>query len=363
MLSVLVVSPDPAVPGGVSVFVESMKRHAAQSRMTSFYIGSMGRPGEPHWRVAWRLLSAPARLAWHVLTHPYDVVHLNPTFDAKSLIRDGLLLLKLRGIFYRRTLVYFHGWDFAVQERIAGHKGLRWLTGWMLNGAGLITVLGDEFREGLIALGVAPNRVIVTRTMFDGAGLHAVQNEAPASSRPFILYMSRFDREKGGRELLQAFASLQRPDIDLVMAGEGEDADFLRGEAARLGLAAQVRFTGYVTGADKWRLLRDCILFALPTYYRSEGMPVVVLEAMGAGKPLLVGSAGALKSVVRDGENGVVLGEINPRNVETGLRLLLDDEMFASAAGKRNAELAWSQYEAGRVTNDIENLYAWVARC
>jgi glycosyltransferase involved in cell wall biosynthesis len=134
-------------------------------------------------------------------------------------------------------------------------------------------------------------------------------------------------------------------------------------QAQILGLGDRIRFPGYVVGADKARLLRDCTIFALPTYYRSEGMPVAVLEAMGAGNPLLVGSAGALRSIVADPENGVVLDKVTPQTVEAGLRRLLGDADFAAAAGKRNAEIAWKKFEAGAVTAEIEAFYRKVASC
>ena len=365
MLSVLVVSPDPSVPGGVSVFIECMKRHLTASHVESFYIGSKGVGKESALSVMQRLFKAPRELTALVKDKKFDVVHINPSFDAKSLIRDSMLLLALRLAGYRRVLFYFHGWDFAVQGRIQRSFVKRALTRWVLNRAALITVLGDSFRDGLVAMGVSPQRLVVTQTMFEGEGLKAVQGEPPSYERPFILFMSRFDREKGGRELVRAFASLARdyPDIDLVMAGKGAEDASLRVQAQTLGMQFRIRFPGYVEDAAKWKLLRDCAIFALPTYYRSEGMPVAVLEAMGAGKPLLVGSAGALRSIVADSENGVVVEKVTPQTVEAGLRRLLSDANFAAAAGKRNAEQAWKKFEAHAVTAEIEKLYARVARC
>jgi glycosyltransferase involved in cell wall biosynthesis len=365
MLSVLVVSPNPTVPGGVSVFIEAMKRHIAGSRVVSYYIGSPGKGGESTFAVLRRLLAAPFQLALLVRREKFDVVHINPTFDAKSLIRDGLLLLALRVAGFRQVLFYFHGWDFRLQRRILGHGFLQAVTAWVLNKACLVTVLGDDFRDGLVAMGVDPARITVTRTMFEGAGLKAAGDQPTLSARRFILFMSRFDGEKGGCELLQAFSVVGReyPDLDLVMAGDGADALFLRAQAETLNLQARVKFPGYVEGDDKWRLLRDCAIFALPTYYSVEGMPVVVLEAMGAGKPLLVGSAGALRSVVADPENGVVLTKVTDQTVEDGLRRLLSKEGFAASAGSHNRAIAWDKFEAQTVTGEIETYYRKVAQC
>jgi glycosyltransferase involved in cell wall biosynthesis len=340
-----------------------MKRHVRAARLTSFYIGSRGESDETSTQVAWRLLRAPLALARRALMERPDLVHLNPSFDLKSMVRDCLLLLALRAVGFRRVLFYVHGFDMALQTRIAGNPVLRPLVAWVLNRAARITVLGEPFRAALIALGVDAARVEVTRTMFEGNGLRAVEGEPPASARRSILFMSRFDREKGARELIAAFRALAKdyPDVDLIMAGEGADTPYL--QAAAQQIASRVFFPGYVGGGQKWRLLRDCTIFALPTYYRSEGMPVAVLEAMGAGKPLLVGPAGSLKAIVADGENGVALSEVTPQTVEAGLRRLLDAPGFAEVAGRRNADIAWTRYEAHAVTAEIEKLYQKVASC
>ncbi|MDE1900769.1 MAG: glycosyltransferase family 4 protein [Alphaproteobacteria bacterium] len=359
--AVLVISPDPSVPGGVSAFVDMMKRHVTRSDIVSFYVGSSGRGGENPLSVLWRLIVAPARLMRLVRRRLFDAVHLNPSFNAKAMIRDGLLLLALRAAGYRRILFYIHGWDTGFYRTVARHALLRHLTAWLLNKAALVTVLGDEFRQSLVALGVDPARIAVTRTMYE----EPADMADASSARPYILFLSRFDAEKGGRELIQGFAGIARafPDIDLVMAGDGAEAASLRALADISGLAARIRFPGYVGGAEKARLLRHCAIFALPTYYRSEAMPVAMLEAMGAGKPLLVGAAGVIRSVVADGVNGVVLDNVTAHSVAAGLRRLLGDAEFAAAAAAHNRATARARFAAGIVTGEIEVLYRKVAAC
>ena len=107
MLSVLVVSPDPAVPGGVTVFIEGMKKHVRKSNIESFFIGSSGRGGEGAVSILKRILLSPLTLALYVRHKSFDVVHINPSFDAKSLIRDGLLLLALRAVGHKKILIFF----------------------------------------------------------------------------------------------------------------------------------------------------------------------------------------------------------------------------------------------------------------
>ena len=365
MLSVLVVSPNPAVPGGVSTFIECMKRHVTRCRVDSFYVGSSGNGDASVWDMAKRLIVAPLKLAFLVRRKKYDVVHINPSFDVKSLIRDGLLVLALRATGFRHILFYYHGGNLALQHRIAQSPFWSRLVAWMLNRNALLLVLGENFRAALLAIGVDASRIVITRTMFEGSGLRAVKDEPSKAVRRFILFLSRFDREKGGRELLQAFAAVRNefPDVDLIMAGDGEDMRPLRHIAQQLDLLNRTIFTGYIGGVEKWRLLRDCTLFALPTYFRGEGMPVAILEAMGAGKPLLVGAAGSIRTIVTEPENGLILEDVTVETVQKGLQRLLGDVQFIDRAGKHNADTAWKKFEANIVTAELEDIYQQVAKC
>jgi glycosyltransferase involved in cell wall biosynthesis len=342
-----------------------MKRHVMSSRISSFYVGSSGKGDATFWDMAKRLLMAPIQLAYLVHTNKYDVVHINPSFDVKSLIRDGLLILALRFIGFKKILFYYHGGNLVLQKRIAEHKIWRRIVSWLLNKNALILVLGEPFRDALLAIGVDPSRIAITRTMFEGTGLKSMQNECFASSRPFILFLSRFDPEKGGRELLEAFKAISAdfPMTDLVMAGDGLDMVHLKEQTEKLHLTDRVKFTGYVGGADKWRLLCECQFFVLPTYFRGEGMPIAILEAMGAGKPVLVSSAGSISSIVSEPENGIRLTEITAATVELGLRRFLKEPLVWEKVGKHNAKMAWDTFEANAVTKEIENFYQKVSAC
>lgn len=361
-LSVLVLSPDPRVHGGVSVFAEMMKANLKRCRVTSLWVGSIQGQDESMLQVVRRILAAPFATVKLVRRQHFDVVHINPSLTYKSTLRDCLILLSLRLAGFRRTLFYFHGWDIPVQKKIAATPGLRQLFVWLMNGTGHIMVLAPEFKQSLIDMGVDAGRITFTRTMFDGGSLKAAEALPRTTTRRSILFMSRFVTRKGVYELLEAFSRMaaEYPDVDLIMAGDGEEMEGMKAKTRALGLAGRVRYTGYVSGLEKTLLLRDCTLCALPTYL-AEGMPVVLLEAMGAGKPLLTAKAGAIRHIIFDPDNGVVLDNVTADTVETGLRRLLGDAEYCQQTGRRNAEYAWKRFEAASVTAEIEALYGQIA--
>lgn len=122
MLSVLMLSPDPRVTGGVTVFIEAMKARLDGCKVTSFWVGSLEDGREGRLAMLGRVLVTPFRLACLVHRNGFDVVHINPSLTYKSALRDGLLLLSLRLIGYRRVLVYIHGWQDRVAERFGARR-------------------------------------------------------------------------------------------------------------------------------------------------------------------------------------------------------------------------------------------------
>ena len=223
-------------------------------------------------------------------------------------------------------------------------------------------VLAAPFRDALIGLGVEAERITLTRTMFDGEELRSAGEKTSPSARRSVLFMSRFVREKGIFELVEAFARIAGdfPGVGLVLAGDGPERTRLQERVVALGLADRVSFPGYVGGAEKTRLLWGCSVYALPTL--AEGMPVALLEAMGAGKALLTTNVGGIPHVASDPENGVVLDAVTADAVETGLRRLLGDPAYCAEVGRRNAARAWERFEATPVTAEMEAHYREIVR-
>lgn len=357
---VLIISPDPRIPGGQTVFIETLKEHVKETHVLTLHVGHLPGQKENVWDTLKRLVKIPYEAVRLVRTQKIDVVHMNPVFNAKSLLREGLILLALRMAGFRRVMIYFHGWQMELARKIKRNIFLRAIFCGLLNGTSVVMVLSPEFKKALIDIGIDEDKITVTRTMFDGRNLSAAT--AVQNTRTTILFMSRFVMSKGIYQLMDAFAALalQYPEVDLVFAGDGEEKDMLEARAAGYRLQNRISFSGYVSGPAKAALLRQCSIFALPTYY-PEGMPVALLEAMAAGKVLLTSSAGGICHIISDPQNGVVLDDVSVDSVEAGLRRLLDDPDLCRVAGRRNEAYAWKNFEACSVTAEIEALYRDIA--
>lgn len=128
---------------------------------------------------------------------------------------------------------------------------------------------------------------------------------------PMALYLSRIAPKKGLDVLLRAFAltAAEHPGATLLIAGEGPVelvAEYQR-LATDLGLSARnVKWLGFVQGADKHWLLRRASLFVLPS--KSENFGVAAAEAMAAGLPVVLTRGVALAELADEARCGIVTG-------------------------------------------------------
>jgi glycosyltransferase involved in cell wall biosynthesis len=150
---------------------------------------------------------------------------------------------------------------------------------------------------------------------------------------PTIGVLARLEEQKGLDVMLRALVQL--PGVVLQVAGEGSQEQSLRGLAADLGVAARTVFRGQLAPGD---LLADVDLLAVPS--RHEALPLVVLEAMRAGVPLVASAVGGIPDVIEDGATGLLVPPEQPDALARACRRLLDDEDERGRVAARAREFA-----------------------
>ncbi|MEN0068292.1 MAG: glycosyltransferase family 4 protein [Myxococcota bacterium] len=251
-----------------------------------------------------------------VAKHPYDlaavltrarnspVVHLHPSFRWRALLRDGALhrLIKAGGA---STLVHWHGVDRALILRIDDDAQLRHLARTLVGDAdhsfGLIPELQDAYaRWGL-------------------GDLEIVRNPHPARVGPRapvprrILFLGRFVEDKGVHALVVALGLLRRtwPDATLVLAGRGPESMTGRG----------VRELGWIDEDRRQTELSRASVLVLPT--RDDAAPMVVLEALAAGVPVVATRIGAIPEMI--GEAGILIDQPDPASIARAIEAIWRD--------------------------------------
>lgn len=166
--------------------------------------------------------------------------------------------------------------------------------------------ISNSTRDDLVARGIAADRIEVIYPGID-AQWYCPDPREPRAARPTFLYVGRLKRYKGVDIALRALALARASgtDAELEIAGTGDDRPRLEALVGRLGTGAAVRFLGYVSDAEKRRLLRAAWAVVFPS--PKEGWGISNVEAAACGTPALASDSPGLRETVRAGETGFLV--------------------------------------------------------
>ncbi|MEN8150132.1 MAG: glycosyltransferase family 4 protein [Planctomycetota bacterium] len=200
----------------------------------------------------------------------------------------------------------------------------------------------------------AGNRPPVFRVVHNGVSIDAFANARslprPAAA-PYLLGVGELHPKKGFDLLLEAFREVgrERPDLYLLVPGEGVERERLRRQAKDLGVGDRLVLPGHVRAADLPAYYAHAEAFALSS--RREPFGIVALEAMAAGVPVVAARVGGVPEFVRDRANGLLVPPEDAAALAGALRTVLADRALAAGLveeGRRTAErLTWRRTAEG----------------
>jgi glycosyltransferase involved in cell wall biosynthesis len=152
-----------------------------------------------------------------------------------------------------------------------------------------------------------------------------------------MLFVGRLAAAKGLPILLDAVAKVEGATLDI--AGDGPDREMLEQKAKSLGLSGRVRFLGYQSQPQVRELLSRTDVFVLSSF--AEGVPVVLMEAMAAGVPVVATCIAGIPELVQHEQSGLLVSPGDADATSNAVRRLLEDadlrNKFA-AAGRDKVE-------------------------
>lgn len=222
-----------------------------------------------------------------------------------------------------------------LDERPGLRRPLRWLSratdSFVVVGAAMKSYYVERVGIAADRLQVIVNGVDTTRYR-PAADRAARRRRAGLPDGTLIGTAGRFAAVKNYPMLLEAVAAVRRsrPDVRLVMAGDGEDRAELEALAQRLGFADAIHFLGWRTDVADVVACLDA--FALTSW--SEGLPLVVLEAMACGVPVVTTAVGDLPRVIDSGSTGFLVPSGDVSSLTEVLARLADDASLRDTAGR-----------------------------
>lgn len=253
-------------------------------------------------------------------------------------------------------IITMHGGRYYA-ERWRRRTALRWAAGRSRALVGVSDATADDLRRTLSSVAdrvrVVPNGIPFVAGNRAGARASLGLGDA----KRLILAVGNLYPVKGHDVLLRAFAMIaNEPESSawsVAIAGRGEAEASLRQLAAELGIADRVQLLGL--RSDVPDLLAAADLFVLPS--RSEGLPLALIEAMGASLPIVSTEVGGIAEVVTRDVEAVLVPPENPAHMAKALTNMIGDPESRQALGRAARQRATSAYSVESMGDRYEALY------
>lgn len=349
----VMVGPSPQAQGGVASVI-SVYADAGLFNSGDVVLLQSFNAGSVFVKLAAAIRSV-LRYAWLLLRGHGAVLHVHVSSRA-SFWRKAVFIWMARSS-GRHIVFHLHGGGFrAFIEAL--HPFLRSLALRTIRQSDEILCLASPVAEWLSS--IAPNASVhwwpnpVPAELFDTDGIDLPREAV-------VLYLGALLPAKGLDDLMRAFVVLHQldPQSRLLLAGAGPQAESLRADASRAGVEGAVEFLGWVDAPQKARLLQRARVLVLPSHL--EAQPMVLLEAMAAGLPILSTRVGGIPDLVTHEEEGVLVDAKRPDLLaESLLRLWGDPDLRAQLASSAKVK-ARQNHCAPDVCSALRTLYQSLA--
>lgn len=236
-----------------------------------------------------RLAAAVVKEVWRF---DPQVVHLHSTFAGLV----GRLVLPAMWPWRRPKVVYCpHGWAFLMQVSGWRRAVFRLVEGCFAVGADAIVCVGGYELASAVKIGLPLRKLALVH---NGVAIRPRVEKPAARGALRVLFVGRFDRQKGFDVVLAAMRLLEGEKIELAAVGEAMDG-------SRPPARPNVRYTGWLDGEGVAREMEKAEVLVMAS--RWEGFAMVPLEAMSHGLAVVGSDIAPLREVVAHGETGLLV--------------------------------------------------------
>lgn len=283
---------------------------------------------------------------------PFDLLHCHAAYP------PAWVAAAFRDKFGVPFVVRPHGSDITPNMRIRKNPKLEPRLREALRQADAVIAQGNYMKQLALKLGASEQRVHV---IHNGVDLKKFGSADPFDHpRPYILALGNLSRRKGFDLLIDAYARLENPNEDLLIAGDGAELQSLQQQAIASGIKERVRFLGHVGGLAKVSLYRSAQLFVCPS--RAEPFANVVLEAMASGLAVIASRVGGNEEMVQHETSGLLFESQNVEALTGALRRALADATFLAEL-RAAATARAADFDMTNVVDRYVSLYSEVCGC
>lgn len=277
--------------------------------------------------------------------HPPNLMHAHYGFP------DGVVAIFVGRLLRIPVVVTLHGSD--VNRQIAKGTGGSHVARALTRADCLIFVSSALKVKFETVVPAGQFRSIVLHNGYDSTCITHVSKNTPSN----LLFLGTLNPVKNPDILLRAFASsdLAVLGISLLVAGDGPLRIPLESLVEELGIAKHVKFLGRVEHRQVPALLRDAIALVLPS--SSEGLPIVVLESLASGTPVVASKVGGIPEIIADERFGILVEPGCSAQLSNALRAAVERDWDSQWIAENAPIMDWAD-NAKRLVELYREVYS-----
>jgi glycosyltransferase involved in cell wall biosynthesis len=230
-------------------------------------------------------------------------------------------------------------------------------------------VLNEPLKEKLIKKGIPEEKLEVIPNGINVEDFNMSEEEIERVKKKYklegivVMFAGTVTPRKGVLQLIKAGENLNlgKDVLFLIVGNLDLDKKYSQKvmEYAK-SRGANTKFIGFVPYEDLKALYSACDVFVLPSF--QEGQPLVLLEAMASGKPLIGSKVGGIPMQIREGWNGFLVEPGNEEQLSERIRYLIENEEQRKIMGKNSKKLAKEEFDWRKITGRYLKVYEAVTK-
>jgi len=315
------------------------------------------------------------------LNYLYLIVKFRPNMIYQPLaqnkfgfLRDSIFIL-LGKLFGKKTCVHFHGGNFDLFYKQQSKNFQKYIS-WALKKTNRLILLAEKFKKQFSSFMDVKKMCVIYNCVPEIPNMTKKNEKFPTENKTFkILFIGYLSKAKGALDLVKSIPiviSEYKKPIEFILCGQPIDIErnitFIPephfGYSGIVGLITEKTLQEYIRIyrnlplEEKDKLFSEADIFVFPSY--SEGLPVVILEAMDYSLPIITTPVGALDEILKEGVNCYFVQPGDYENLAKKILILAENKNLRIEMGKKNRELILNKFKADIFSENLGHIWKFI---
>lgn len=284
----------------------------------------------------------------------FDVIHCHFGPNGANAVR-----LRQAGVIKGKIVTVFHGYDLTSYLA----RGKPNAYGQLFDKGDLFQPISHRWEKKLIEMGCDSRKITVHRMGIEVDGITPMACGASPRDRIRILSVARLVEKKGIEYGIQAVSKLvqTKPEVEYLIVGDGPLKPELSGLIDRLRMNEHIKLMGWMNQAETFAFMQQSDIFLAPSVTSQsgdqEGIPVVLMEAMAHGLPVVSTRHSGIPELVFDNQTGVLVGEQEVDELAEKIDRLISSPDLLKKFGHAGRQVVEEQYNTRLLNEELERTF------